>query len=254
MRRKSWRTTNSKMKKPRNIHTFNLLPGRVLARKYEVVDLLGAGWEGEVYLIREAATGIERTAKLFFPQRNLRDKNSKFYAKKLHKLRHCPIVIQYNAQETITVQGESVTVLVSEYVDGELLSQFIARQPGKHLSPYQAIHLLHALASGMECIHNMGEYHGDLHSDNIILQRYGLNFDFKLVDLFHSGAPTRDHIHSDTVDMIHILHEAIGGQKHYAKQPQEIKALINGLKRTLILKKFKSAAQLRRYLEALQWS
>ena len=239
--------------KPHQIEAFNLAPGRILARKYEVLSLLGAGWEGEVYLIREVATGIERTAKLFFPQRNERDKNALFYAKKLHKLRHCPIVIQYSARDTITVRGEPVTLLISEYVEGELLSQFFARQRGKRVTAYQSLHLLHALACGMENIHDMGEYHGDLHSDNIIVQRYGLQFDLKLVDLFHLGAPTKEHIRTDTVDMIHILYEALGGQKYYAQQPPEIKAIINGLKRSLILKKFKTGGELRRYLETMQW-
>lgn len=241
-------------KKTRKIDAFNLAPGRVLARKYEVIRQLGAGWEGEVYLIRELTTGIERTAKLFFPQRNLRDKNTHFYATKLHKLRHCPIVIQYSHQDSITVQGEPVTLLISEYVEGELLSQFIQRHPGKRLSAFQAVHLLHALASGMECIHAMGEYHGDLHSENIIIQSFGLRFDLKLVDLFHLGAPTREHIRMDTVDMIHVFYETLGGQKHYASQPPEIKTIINGLKRGLILKKFKSAAQLRQHLETMRWS
>ncbi|MCG6885635.1 MAG: serine/threonine protein kinase, partial [Proteobacteria bacterium] len=133
------------MKTTTNIEAFNLHPGRILARKYEVIRQLGGGWEGEVYLIREIKTGIERAAKLFFPQRNLGDKNSQFYAKKLHKLRHCPVVTQYSAQDNIIVQGEPVTILVSEYVEGELLSQFIARQPGKRLSAFQALHLLYAL-------------------------------------------------------------------------------------------------------------
>jgi len=232
---------------------FNLAPGRVLARKYEVISLLGAGWEGEVYLVREVATGIERTAKIFFPQRNPRDKAVRFYAKKLHKLRHCPIVIQYSAQDHITVKGVPVTLLISEYVEGELLSQFIQRQPGKRLQPYQALHVLHALACGMECVHRIGEYHGDLHTDNIILQRYGLGFDMKLVDLFQSPSSKRTAIQDDTVEMVRIFHETIGGQKHYAKQPKAVKDIINGMKRTLILKKFKSATQLREYIETMQW-
>lgn len=232
---------------------FNLAPGRVLARKYEVISLLGAGWEGEVYLVREVATGIERTAKIFFPQRNPRDKAVRFYAKKLHKLRHCPIVIQYSAQDHITVKGVPVTLLISEYVEGELLSQFIQRQPGKRLQPYQALHVLHALACGMECVHRIGEYHGDLHTDNIILQRYGLGFDMKLVDLFQSPASKRTAIQDDTVEMVRIFHETIGGQKHYAKQPRAVKDIINGMKRTLILKKFRSATQLREYIETMQW-
>lgn len=235
------------------LDSFDLRPGRVLARKYEVVSQLGAGWEGEVFLIRELATGIERTAKLFFPQRNPRDKAVKFYAKKLHKLRNCPIVIQYGAQEQITVKGLPVTILISEYVEGELLSHFIARQPGKRLQPFTALHVLHALTCGMECVHGIGEYHGDLHTDNIILQRYGLEFDMKLVDLFQSSLSKRDAIQHDTVDMIHIFYEILGGAKHYAQQPAGVKAICNGLKRSLILKKFRSASQLRRYIETMQW-
>lgn len=235
------------------IDAFNLAPGRLLARKFEVISLLGAGWEGEVYLIRERTTGIERTAKLFFPHRNVRDKAAQFYAKKLHKLRHCPIVIQYSTQETISVRGEPVTLLISEYVEGELLSQFITRQPGKRLSAFQAVHLLHALSCGMEKIHAMGEYHGDLHTDNIILQRHGLRFDFKLVDLIHLGGLKKENIRTDVIDLIQIFYESLGGQKHYAKQPPEVKAICCGLKHSLILKKFKTAQQLRRYLETMQW-
>lgn len=235
------------------IDSFRLAPGRILAKKYEVISLLGAGWEGEVYLIREIATGIERTAKIFFPERNPKDKAVKFYAKKLHKLRHCPMAIQYSAQEHLTVKGLPVTLLISEYVEGQLLSKFISQQPGKRLLPFQALHVLYALATGMECIHTIGEYHGDLHTDNIILQRYGLGFDMKLVDLFQANTSKRISIQNDTVDMIHIFHEILGGAKHYAKQPPAVKAICNGLKRTLILKKFRSASQLRHYIETMQW-
>ncbi|MEE9158421.1 MAG: protein kinase, partial [Gammaproteobacteria bacterium] len=150
------------------IDTFGLYPGRVLARKYEVVSLLGTGWEGEVYKVRELATGIERAAKFFFPQRNPRDRTVNFYAKKLHKLRDCPILIQYHTQEQIVFHRKPLTFLVSDYVEGELLSVFLARQTGKRLPVFQGLHLLHTLASGIAMIHNQREYHGDLHTDNII--------------------------------------------------------------------------------------
>ena len=64
------------------IESFDLQPGRILARKYEVLESLGGGWEGEVYKIVEIDTGIIRAAKLFYPHRNLRDKSAKLYAKK----------------------------------------------------------------------------------------------------------------------------------------------------------------------------
>ena len=81
---------------------------------YEIVSRLGGGWEGEVYRIREKRTGIERAAKLFFPHRNLRNKAAKFYARKLHKLRDCPIVIHYHTEETVLLRRNPITVLVSE--------------------------------------------------------------------------------------------------------------------------------------------
>jgi hypothetical protein len=62
------------------ITSFNFQPGRVLAKKYEVIRQLGQGWEGEVYLVREQMTNIERAAKFFYPERNLNNKAFKFYA------------------------------------------------------------------------------------------------------------------------------------------------------------------------------
>jgi tRNA A-37 threonylcarbamoyl transferase component Bud32 len=235
------------------IDTFDLYPGRILARKYEVVSLLGAGWEGEVYKIREIATGIERAAKFFFPERNPRDRTVNFYAKKLHKLRHCPILIQYHTQEQIVFQREPLTFLVSDYVEGELLSQFLARQPGKRLGAFPAIHLLYALAKGIAMIHSMREYHGDLHTDNVIVRRYGLGFDVKLIDMLHWGAPRPENIHDDVCDLVRIFYDAIGGAAYYAKQPSEVKAVCCGLKRSYILRKFRTAGQLCQFLETMHW-
>jgi hypothetical protein len=70
------------MPKVPKIETFAFEEGDALGWKYEVVDLLGYGWEGEVYLIREKGTNIEQAAKLFFPQRNIQNRAMKFYAKK----------------------------------------------------------------------------------------------------------------------------------------------------------------------------
>lgn len=235
------------------IDAFDLHPGRIIAGKYEVLSLLGAGWEGEVYKVCERTTGVPRAAKLFFPQRNVRDKAAKFYAKKLHKLRDCPIIIQYHAQEKFRFRGKDITFLTSEYVEGELLSAFLDRQPGKRISAFQGLHLLHALAVGLEGIHNMREYHGDLHTDNVIVRRYGISFDLRILDMFHWGSAKGENIHDDVCNLIRIFYDATGGQKHYSKQPAELKAICCGLKRTLILKKFRSAGQLRKYLETMEW-
>jgi len=235
------------------IDSFDFEEGEVLAGKYEVASRLGSGWEGEVFLVREVNTGIERAAKFFFPHRNVGNRTLAYYARKLHKLRHCPIVIQYHTQETIVYEGAPVTFLVSEYVEGELLTDFLARQPGKRLDPFQGFHLLHALASGIESIHHLREYHGDLHTDNIIVKRAGLGFDVKLVDMYRWGAPRWTNIHDDVCDLVRIFYDAVGGRKHYARQPPEVKAICCGLKRSLILRKFRTAGELREHLETMRW-
>jgi tRNA A-37 threonylcarbamoyl transferase component Bud32 len=235
------------------VESFELEPGEVIQSKYEIIDLLGDGWEGEVYLVKELLTGIERAAKFFFPERNKHNRSSKFYAKKLHKLRNCDIVIQYYTQEEIHLQDGFVTYLVSEFIDGELLSEFLKRQPGRRLHPFIALHLLYSLAKGMEEVHRVGEYHGDLHTENIIVQRHGLGFELKILDFYKWGSPSAEHRRDDVIDMIKIFYDVLGGAKHYAHLPDEIKDICCGLRKTLILQKFKTAGQLRGYLESFEW-
>ena len=236
------------------IDAFNFLPGRVIGGKYVVEAKLGGGWEGEVYRVVETKTGIRRAAKLFYPHRNEKDKAVTFYARKLDRLRNCHIVIQYFHSETLRHRNTPITCLISELVEGELLSRFIARQRGKRLPPFEALHLLFTLARGVEDIHAAREYHGDLHEDNVLVSRTGILFDIKLVDFYHWGAPTRAHMRDDVADLIRMFYESLGGRKWYAGQSPEIKAICKGLRRDLIGKAFPTAHHLRAYLEQFHWS
>ncbi len=239
--------------KTRKIDAFNLSPGRIIGGKYEVLTQLGQGWEGEVYQIRELSTGITRAAKLFYPQRNTNNKTSIAYARMLHKLNTCHMVMQYSAAETLTFQRQPIMALISEYIEGIQLTEYLAQQPGKRLPPFQAVHLLHALTVGVEELHQIKEYHGDLHSSNIIVQRVGLTYDIKVLDMMRWRDSRSANIKEDTINLIHIFYEALGGQKHYAKQPQAIKEICCGLKRSLIQKKFRHASALRNHLESFAW-
>ncbi len=241
------------MKSRKKIDSFDFPAGMEVSSKYRVVKKLGWGWEGEVYQIRETLTGIERAAKFFYPHRNIGNKSARLYAQKLHKLRSCKILIQYLTQGKILFKGVPITYLVSEYVNGIPLDDFINRQKGKKLSPFQALHLLHSLAKGLDEIHNMNEYHGDLHGGNIIIQRYGLGFDLKILDLYFWEDGRKANQIEDLVKLITVFHETLGGSKYYSLHPKEVKGIILGLKRSLIQSKFKTLGQLKTHIENLTW-
>ena len=236
------------------ISEFNFPPGRRITGKYRVLEKIGAGLEGEVYKIEEANTGIHRAAKVFFPRHNPGGKACRTLSRKLHKLRDCSILIQYHHQETIPFRRTPVEVMISEYIDGEPLKEFLHRQRGGYLPAFQACHLLHALASGIAEIHQRGEYHGDLHTGNILVTKFGLSFSLKVIDFYHRDFPKQENIREDIIDMIKIFHEALGGRRRYASLPQEVKTIVCGLKRSLILKKFPSARSLKSHLESMTWA
>jgi len=232
---------------------YNLKPGDKLVDKYEVIDFLGSGWEGEVYKIKEIKTGIERAAKLFFHNRNTNDKAIARYAKKLHKLRNCDVLIHYHTLESIEHNGHQVSVFISEYVEGQLLTEYLKSFKGKRLPHFHAVHLLHQLTIGLETIHALGEYHGDLHAENIIVQNVGLTYDLKFVDLYHHGRSNLEKRQHDLLDIVRIFYDALGGQKNYAKHPQWVKYICCGLKQSLILQKFRTVSALRVFLETESW-
>jgi len=235
------------------VSAFGLFTGRVLGSKYVVEQLLGSGWEGEVYRVVERRTGIHRAAKLFYPERNPRDRTVARYARKLDRLRSCGAVIQYHHSETVRIRGTPVTCLISELVDGEMVRDFVAHQPGRRLQPFEALHLLHALTQCLECIHAAGEYHGDLHGENVLVRRIGIRFDLKIIDFFYRGRVTRDAMQEDILDAVRVFYDILGGAARYARHPPEVKAICKGLRRSLILARFPTAERLRRHLESFGW-
>jgi len=232
---------------------FDLQPGRTLGPHYRILEYLGGGWEGEVYKIEERRTGIIRAAKLFYRRDGLRREPLLRYARKLYQLRECPIIVQYHHRGTVRIGKKQVDFLVSDFADGELLSSYIARQKGNKLTEFEALHLFYALALGVEQIHFRGEYHGDIHSDNIMVKRRGLGFDIYLVDFFDLGRATKQRIQEDIYDMIAVLYELIGEGNGYRKCGDQLHQIICNRRHDLIRKKFKNAGDVRIFLENMGW-
>src|SRR5205807_2475998 len=173
--------------------------------------------------IIEKNTGIRRAAKFYYPHRDPMGKAAITYARKLDALRHCPILMQYHHQEVAYVKKRKVIVVISELVEGVKLSEFLSTQPGHRLSTFEALHVLYNLARGIAPIHARGEYHGDIHDDNIMIRRQGISFDVKLLDFFDLGAPARSKIRKDVLNLVEVFHATVGGRKHYSDQPKVVK-------------------------------
>ncbi len=240
---------------PRKQRTHqSLAPGDLVAGKYRVLEVLGKGWEANVYLVREKKTGIDRTLKIYHPIRDPRDRTVSWSARKLHRLGHCPVLLQYRTQEEVEMDGRHCTVLVADFEHGESLAAFLKRQPGRRLDFFQALHLLRALAEGLEPIHDLGEYHGDIHDENIIVRRAGTGFHVKLLDLLDLGPARSALVRQDVHQMVRVFYDVLGGARHYRHHPPEIKGIVCGLKSSLMDRKFRSAGQLLQYLDTLEWA
>lgn len=232
---------------------FSFPAGFMIAGKYEIISRLGSGYEGTVYLTKEKETGIERAAKFFFPNRNPGNTAAKQEVRKLYKVRNCPAIIQYHTHEKIWYKRHRITCLISEYVDGELLTAYLARQKGKRLNYFEALHLIYSICTGLQVIHALGEYHGDLHDGNIFVKRHGLGFQIKLIDVIDWRDSRRANIRKDVVDLIRVFYDSMGGRDRYQRLPPQVKRIICGLRKDLIERKFRNAGLLRTYLENIEW-
>tara|TARA_B100001971_G_scaffold84647_1_gene78253 strand:- start:360224 stop:360973 length:750 start_codon:yes stop_codon:yes gene_type:complete len=236
------------------IEAFNLEPGRTIGGRYQILEKLGAGYEGEVYKVSEIYTKRQRAIKLYYPQRNVQHKVSIKQSQKLDKLTDCPLVVNYHSHELISLKKQKIACITCEFIEGQRLGDFVAKQRKKQLGIFPAIHLLYSLVCGLEDIHLHGEYHGDLHTDNIIIKRFGLEFDIKIIDFHHWGDSKKDNREEDIIKTIRIFYDILGGEKNYRKLPKSIKFIICGLKRSLILEKFKTISHLKYHLEVMDWS
>ena len=81
-----------------------------------------------------------------------------------------------------------------------------------------------------------------------------LRYEVKVIDPFHSEATRRENIQNDVCDLIRVFYDVLGGARKYARHGPPVKAICCGLKRSLILEKFRTAGQLRDHLETMEWS
>ena len=231
---------------------FGLARGDRLTWRYEVIDRLGAGTEGEVYKIREKATGLFRAAKLYFDSRD-GGRAAARYARKLDALRDCDIVVKYLHTEEVRIGDRFIGCLISEYFDGGSLDDLLGSYRGRRMPAFEALNLIYQLTKGVAEIHARKEFHGDLHADNIFVERRGVAFHLRTIDFHEWGRSPAEERRADIVAIARLLYDLTGGRAHYKKQIAPIRQICLGLRSDLVLEKFPSIFHLRAHLETFEW-
>src|ERR1700730_13544444 len=151
--------------------------------KYKVLERLGSGGMGAVYLC-EHKLMRRRVAVKVLPAAKAADEASlqRFYreARAVAALDHPNIVHAYDID-----QDENLHFLVMEYVDGASLQDIVKKTGPMDIS--RACHYLRQSALGLEHAHQAGLVHRDIKPGNIMVDRSGVVkiLDMGLARFFH---------------------------------------------------------------------
>ena len=147
-----------------------------IAGKYRLLELLGVGGMGAVYLCEHRI--MKRLVALkVLPVEKLSDPTAlmRFYreARAVAALDHPNIVRAYDIDV-----AEKVNFLVMEYVDGVSVQELVARHGP--LDPSRAANYVAQAAHGLHHAHRLGMVHRDIKPGNLLLERTGM---IKILDM-----------------------------------------------------------------------
>jgi serine/threonine protein kinase/predicted Zn-dependent protease len=157
---------------------------------YRILDPLGAGGMGEVYLAEDTRLGRRVALKILPASYQYdQDRRARFLneARAASALRSPHIAAIYDIGE-----HEGAQFIAMEYVEGQLLSRRIEQGP---LSAFDAIEIALQVADALEEAHSLGLVHRDIKSSNLMItsRRLVKVLDFGLVKLIAARPSDPDH-------------------------------------------------------------
>lgn len=136
---------------------------------YAIHERLGAGGTGEVYVADDLRLGRQVALKFLHADRQ-RDADSR--ARLLREARAASALRSPNIAVTYEfVEHGDLQFIAMEYVEGEVLSDRIARGP---VPPAEAVDIAAQVADALEEAHSLSIVHRDIKSGNLMQTRRGL--------------------------------------------------------------------------------
>jgi serine/threonine protein kinase len=155
-------------------------PGTILDGKYEIVQRLGSGGMGEVYLARHLHLHELRVIKIL-RQDLARDPSAqkRFMreARLATQIKHPNVAILYD----FSTLDETSFYMVWEHIQGQDVGDRI-RQHG-HFPVTAAIQLAIQALRGLEALHAIGVVHRDISPDNLMIEDRKGQHQIKIIDL-----------------------------------------------------------------------
>lgn len=154
------------MRRARSVADEPSLEGRVIAGKFRIGPLIGAGASGSVYRADQVALGRTVAVKILRgdlagdPRLVSRFADEALAASRLNHPNTVSI-IDYGQSE------DGLLYLVMEFLRGQPLTSIIARE--LPLAPERIVDILGQVLSGIEEAHAEGVIHADLKADNIVV-------------------------------------------------------------------------------------
>jgi len=142
--------------------------GAVIDGTYRVVERLGAGAMGEVYLVEHLQLGRREAIKVLLPelaQDQTLAARFRREARAINRLRHPHIVGIYDFGQL----PDGRLYLAMEYAAGESLDLVLDHTPGRRLPLARALLLAHQLAGAIDHAHREGVVHRDLKPANLMV-------------------------------------------------------------------------------------
>lgn len=156
---------------------------------YKIIEKLGAGGMGEVYLAEDTKLNRNVALKVLplqFSQDLERRRRFEKEARAVSALNHPNIITIYGIEK-----ADDFNFMVTELVNGVTLRERIAEKP---FSPQETIDLGIQIADALESAHSVGIIHRDIKPANIMIRRDGIVkvLDFGLAKLAKHGGDSAD--------------------------------------------------------------